>query len=224
MYVAILVVGFLLLAVYASVSISAGVYVKAFCRAKNSSKAIALTFDDGPDPVWTPKVLEVLKKYDVKATFFCIGDKVDKHPLLVKQLIEEEHLIGNHTYYHTSFFPLLSRKKMVAELQRCDEAIKNAVGEPVALFRPPFGVTNPTIAASVRELGYKVVGWSIRSFDTVKSEREKVLRRILKKAHAGGVVLMHDNLENSDWLVEQVIVNLHEQGYEIKRLDELFEI
>ena len=223
MYVAILVVGFLLLAVYASVSISAGVYVKAFCRTKSSSKVIALTFDDGPDSVWTPKVLEVLRRYNVKATFFCIGDEVNKHPQLVKQLQEEGHLIGNHTYYHTSFFPLLSRKKMVAELQRCDRAIKNATGEQVTLFRPPFGVTNPTIAASVRELGYKVVGWSIRSFDTVKSEREKVLRRILKKAHAGGVILMHDNLENSDWLLEQVIVHLYERGYEIKRLDEFFE-
>lgn len=224
MYVAILVVGFLLLAVYASVSISAGVYVKAFCRAKGNSKSIALTFDDGPDSVWTPKVLEVLRRYNVKATFFCIGDKVEKHPQLVKMLIEEGHIVGNHTYYHTSFFPLLSTKKMVDELQRCNEALTNITGESITLFRPPFGVTNPTIAASVRELGYKVVGWSIRSFDTVKSEREKVLRRILKKAHAGGVVLMHDNLENSDWLVEQVIVNLHEQGYEIKRLDELFEI
>lgn len=224
MYVAILVVGFLLLAVYASVSISAGVYVKAFCRAKGNSKSIALTFDDGPDSVWTPKVLEVLRRYNVKATFFCIGDKVEKHPQLVKMLIEEGHIVGNHTYYHTSFFPLLSTKKMVDELQRCNEALTNITGESITLFRPPFGVTNPTIAASVRELGYKVVGWSIRSFDTVKSEREKVLRRILKKAHAGGVILMHDNLENSDWLVEQVIVNLHEQGYEIKRLDELFEI
>ncbi|TCN62884.1 polysaccharide deacetylase family protein [Acetobacteroides hydrogenigenes] len=224
MYVVILVVGFLLLAVYASVSISAGVYVKAFCRAKGNSKSIALTFDDGPDSVWTPKVLEVLRRYNVKATFFCIGDKVEKHPQLVKMLIEEGHIVGNHTYYHTSFFPLLSTKKMVDELQRCNEALTNITGESITLFRPPFGVTNPTIAASVRELGYKVVGWSIRSFDTVKSEREKVLRRILKKAHAGGVILMHDNLENSDWLVEQVIVNLHEQGYEIKRLDELFEI
>ena len=223
MYVAILVVGFLLLAAYASVSISAGIYVKAFCRAKSSSKAIALTFDDGPDPVWTPKVLEVLKKYDVKATFFCIGDKVEKHPQLVKMLIEEGHIVGNHTYYHTSFFPLLSNKKMVAELQRCDEAIKNITGEPVTLFRPPFGVTNPTIAAVVRKLGYKVIGWSIRSFDTVKSERGNVLKRILKKAHAGGVILMHDNLENSDWLVEQVIVHLQERGYEINRLDEFFE-
>jgi peptidoglycan/xylan/chitin deacetylase (PgdA/CDA1 family) len=224
MYVAILVVGFLLLAVYASVSISAGVYIKAFCRAKSSSKVIALSFDDGPDPVWTPRIMEVLRRYNVKATFFCIGDKVNKHPQLVKQLKDEGHFIGNHTYYHTSFFPLLSRKKMVAELQRCDEAIKNAIGEQATLFRPPFGVTNPIIAASVRKLGYKVVGWSIRSFDTVKSEREVVLRRILKKTHAGGVILMHDNLENSDWLVEQVVVNLHSQGYEIKRLDELFEI
>lgn len=223
MYVAILVVGFLLLAVYASVSISAGVYVKAFCRAKNSSKVIALTFDDGPDPVWTPKVLEVLRRYDVKATFFCIGEKVEKHSLLVKQLMDEGHLVGNHTYYHSSFFPLQSKKKMVAELQQCSEAIKSITGEQVSLFRPPFGVTNPTIAAAVRVLGYKVIGWSIRSFDTVKSERSKVLSRILKKAHAGGVVLMHDNLENSDWLVEQVIAHLQEQGYEIKRLDELFE-
>lgn len=224
MYVAILVVGFLLLTAYASVSISAGVYVKAFCRAKSSSKAIALTFDDGPDPVWTPKVLEVLRRYNVKATFFCIGDKVEKHPQLVKMLIEEGHIVGNHTYYHTSFFPLLSTKKMVDELQLCNEALTNITGEPITLFRPPFGVTNPTVGAAVRRLGYKVIGWSIRSFDTVKSEREKVLKRILKKAHAGGIILMHDNLENSDWLVEQVIVHLQERGYVIKRLDEFFEI
>ncbi|WP_047447405.1 polysaccharide deacetylase family protein [Alistipes sp. ZOR0009] len=224
MYVAILIVGLLLLAVYASVSISSGVYLKAFCRAKDGGRAIALTFDDGPDPTWTPKVLEVLRRYNVKATFFCIGDKVDRHPLLAKQLVDEGHLIGNHTYHHASFFPLLSQKKMVAELQRCDEAIGKVTGELVTLFRPPFGVTNPTVGAAVRKQAYKVIGWSIRSFDTVKSEREVVLRRILKKAHAGGVILMHDNLEGSDWLVEQVILGLHAQGYEIKRIDELFEI
>jgi len=213
----------LLFAVYASLFIGSGVYVKAFCRGKGNGKIIALTFDDGPDPVWTPKVLEVLKRYNVKATFFCIGQKVELYPKLVEQLLGDGHLIGNHTFYHKSWFPLLSKSKMVAELQRFDEAVVNISGQKVSLFRPPFGVTNPTIAAAVISLGYRVVGWSIRSFDTVKSERSTVLRRIIRKCHCGGVILLHDNIAQCDWLVEQVIVHLLSEGYEIKRLDELFE-
>lgn len=221
MYVAVVAI-FLLFAVYASVSISAGIYVRAFCRAKRDSKVIALSFDDGPDPLWTHRVLEVLKRYNVKATFFCIGEKVDKNPLLAKQIVEEGHLIGNHTYCHSPYFPLFGRKKMVADLQRCSAAITKAVGDEVSLFRPPFGVTNPTVSYAVRKLNYKVVGWSIRSFDTMNREREKVLNRIVRKSHSGGVVLMHDNLDACDWLTEQVILRLQKQGYEFVRLDELF--
>ena len=215
-------IGLLALGIYASVSIQACIYIKAFCKGCNSKKEVALTFDDGPDPTQTPKVLEVLRRYNVKAAFFCVGDKAKEYPDLVRRIVDEGHIVGNHTYEHNPIFPLFCKVEMEHDLRKTDDILNQITGKKISFFRPPFGVTNPTVAAVVRKLGYKTIGWSIRSLDTVrKFSREQVVKRIESKLHNGGIILLHDNRKNSESLAEAVIEKIISNGYAIKRVDEL---
>ena len=198
---------------YASFNISSGVYLKAFCRMSANEKQIALTFDDGPHPEHTPQVLDVLKQYNVKATFFIIGERIAGNETVLKRMLAEGHQIGNHSFSHKNTFPLLGAKRMAADLLQCEQAIVRATGYQPKWFRPPFGVTNPNVAKAVRIRGYKVAGWSIRSLDTVKSGKDKVVRRIIAHLHPGAVVLLHDHLPNTPYVVEQVIRQAKEKGY-----------
>lgn len=209
---------------YASYSIGSGIYLKAFCRAKTSQKVIALSFDDGHHPRITPKVLDVLAKHDIKAIFFLIGEMAEKYPEIVKRIINEGHLIGNHSYTHNGKFPILRKSRMESDLKKCESVLTQITNQEIKYFRPPYGVTNPTIGLVARKLGYKTIGWSIRSLDTKKESRTNVLMRIKRLAHPGGIILMHDNREECNQLTEKVINHLSVQGYKFIRVDELMEI
>ena len=148
--------------VYASYSIQSGIYLRSFCKKHTAEKIVALTFDDGPDSLQTPKVLQVLKEYQVTACFFCIGHKVKGNEAILQKMVAEGHLIGNHSHTHSGLFPLYGLSKMKKDLQTCQCELERVTSQPVSLFRPPFGVTNPTIAKAVRQLGYTPIGWSIR--------------------------------------------------------------
>ena len=111
----------------------------------------------------TPKVLQVLKEYQVTACFFCIGHKVKGNEAILQKMVAEGHLIGNHSHTHSGLFPLYGLSKMKKDLQTCQCELERVTSQPVSLFRPPFGVTNPTIAKAVRQLGYTSIGWSIRT-------------------------------------------------------------
>lgn len=207
---------------WASYSINSGIYIKVFCRKQTKEKIVALTFDDGPDTIQTPRILQVLKKEQIPACFFCIGKKVKGNEELLREIVAEGHLIGNHSYSHTGFFPLYNFKRMKEDLQTCQSALETVTSQPVTLFRPPFGVTNPTIAQAVRQLGYKTIGWNIRTLDTQYPAPEKILRRIRKRLCPGSVILLHDRLKGSDVLLQQVIRLVKKQGYTIVRLDSMF--
>lgn len=210
--------------IYASYSIQSGIYVKALCAGKTNRKVVALTFDDGPDPENTPVVLDILKKYSAAGTFFCIGKKVRGNPDVVKRIAAEGHLIGNHSYSHNGAFPCFTRRRMIGELRETQELIENITGKPCLLYRPPFGVTNPVIAAVVKHLGYPVIGWSIRSFDTRGEKTERVFRRIVKRLKPGAVILLHDRLPQSGVLLEMLLAHLSVDGYQAIRVDEMFEL
>lgn len=210
--------------IYASYSIQSGIYVKALCDGKTNRKVVALTFDDGPDPENTPVVLDILKKYSAAGTFFCIGKKVRENPDVVKRIAAEGHLIGNHSYSHNGAFPCFTRRRMIGELQETQELIENITGKPCLLYRPPFGVTNPVIAAVVKHLGYPVIGWSIRSFDTRGEKTERVFRRIKRQLKPGAVILLHDRLPQSGALLEMLLAHLSADGYRAIRVDEMFEL
>lgn len=207
--------------VYASCSIQSGVYLRSFCKAATTEKRIALTFDDGPDEIQTPKVLEILKEYQAKACFFCIGSKVKGNEKLLQQIISEGHLIGNHSYSHANGFPLYGLSKMKKDLQACQSALEQVTLQPIKLFRPPFGVTNPTIAKAVRQLGYVSIGWNIRTLDTCQQDTDRILQRVRKQLKPGSIILLHDRMPGSDGLVIQILDLLKEQEYTVVRLDEL---
>ena len=153
--------------VWASASIRSGVYVRAFCREKTDRKVVYLTFDDGPHPPETERVLDVLREHGARATFFLIGSKVSGNEAVLRRMLEEGHALGLHTYSHAGTFPLLSFDKMLADVNEGKRAVESVAGKKISLFRPPFGVTNPTIAKVVRTLGLHTVGWDVRSFDTM---------------------------------------------------------
>ena len=153
--------------VWASASIRSGVYVRAFCREKTDRKVVYLTFDDGPHPPETERVLDVLRERGVRATFFLIGSKVSGNEAVLRRMLEEGHALGLHTYSHAGTFPLLSFDKMLADVNEGKRAVESVAGKKISLFRPPFGVTNPTIAKVIRTLGLQTVGWDVRSFDTM---------------------------------------------------------
>lgn len=153
--------------VWASASIRSGVYVRAFCGEKTDRKVVYLTFDDGPHPPETERVLDVLRERGARATFFLIGSKVSGNEAVLHRMLEEGHALGLHTYSHAGTFPLLSFDKMLADVNEGKRAVESVAGKKISLFRPPFGVTNPTISKVVRTLGLHTVGWDVRSFDTM---------------------------------------------------------
>lgn len=162
-----IVLSIIVFMVWASASIRSGVYVRAFCREKTDRKVVYLTFDDGPHPSETERVLDVLRERGARATFFLIGSKVSGNEAVLRRMLEEGHALGLHTYSHAGTFPLLSFDKMLADVNEGKRAVESVAGKKISLFRPPFGVTNPTIAKVVRTLGLQTVGWDVRSFDTM---------------------------------------------------------
>lgn len=141
--------------------------MRAFCREKTDRKVVYLTFDDGPHPPETERVLDVLRERGARATFFLIGSKVSGNEAVLRRMLEEGHALGLHTYSHAGTFPLLSFDKMLADVNEGKRAVESVAGKKISLFRPPFGVTNPTIAKVVRTLRLQTVGWDVRSFDTM---------------------------------------------------------
>ena len=221
MIVEILITLLIIFLVYASCNIRSNNYLKVFCKKQTEDKIVAITFDDGPDPIQTPKVLQVLKEQQIPACFFCIGHKVQENEELIRQIINEGHLIGNHSFTHTNHFPLYSLPRMKKDLQACQFALERVTSQKIKLFRPPFGVTNPTIAKAVRILGYTPVGWNIRTLDTQQPSKEKVLKRIQKRLRPGSIILLHDRMPDSDLLLKEILNLIKKQGYTVVRLDSM---
>ena len=146
------------LLVRGSASVRASWYLRMRCRARRAGRRVALTFDDGPDPQRTPAVLDLLARQGVRATFFVVGARAEAHPELVRRMVAEGHVVGNHSYTHSWRFPLRSLGRTMEELCRTGEVLHRITGRQPRLFRPPFGVTNPTIARAVRRLGLDPVG------------------------------------------------------------------
>ena len=221
----VILAGVLAFLVWASADISSGIYVRALCRKKTEEKVVALTFDYGPDGDSTERVLDVLGKYGVHATFFLIGKKAEQYPELVRRMVEEGHTIGMHTYSHSPFFPLWNSRKVKAEIEENREALYRITGRRVRLFRPPFGVTNPIIGKVLKQSGYDCIGWSIRSFDTVeRKERSSILEKIDRRLSPGDIVLLHDRCPGADRLVEDILKMMADKGFRPVSADKLLEI
>lgn len=212
-YVALLVIG--------SVRICSGFYLRAFCRANTDEKIATLSFDDGPDPVNTSKILAILDKFGVRATFFVTGEKAAKNPELLRMIHLKGHLLGNHSFSHSFFFDLFGRKKMEQDLLKTDQLIEKITGTKNKIFRPPYGVTNPTVARTVKKLDYSVIGWSVRSLDTVKNDENEIIHRIKRKLQPGAVILMHDDREMAVKVLERLILKVKDEGYRFVDLEQM---
>ena len=143
----------------------------------NSPRKLAITFDDGPNPAITPKLLDLLDSFQAKATFFLIGHFVRECPDLAKELVARGHTVGNHTELHPNLFWLNSTKVRV-ELRLCHDAIRGAIGTPPEWFRPPYGMRNPWVAPAARELGYRTVMWTLIPGDWQEKPVEWLIARM----------------------------------------------
>lgn len=185
---------------------------------------VALTFDDGPNPEFTPQVLGLLKKHNAKATFFCIGKNIEENPQLFREIVAHGHTIGNHTYSHSNGFGFFPAEKVEEELKRTNRLAKKTTGLEMKLYRPAFGVTNPNIAKAVQNMELRSIGWSVRSLDTTKLSGESVLKRITKRISMGDIILLHDSSHKSVMVLERLLLFLQANKLESVTVDELLEI
>jgi peptidoglycan/xylan/chitin deacetylase (PgdA/CDA1 family) len=154
--------------------------------------AVAITIDDGPQPEVTSRVLDLLDEHQARATFFCIGERVDRHPALARAIVARQHEIGNHTYRHLKRFSLLGPRGVAQEIARAQEAIGSATGEVARFFRAPAGLRNPFLEPALTRANLQLVSWTRRGFDTVNGSAARVLDRLTRHLQSGDILLLHD--------------------------------
>ncbi len=184
---------------------------------------ISLTFDDGPNPEFTPKVLKLLDQFNAKATFFCIGRQIEKHPEILKEIVANGHTIGNHTYSHSKTFGFYGTDKVIQELQKTNQLVVEKTGLQMNLYRPVFGVTNPNIEKAVKKMKLSSIGWNVRSLDTTPRTSEMVLKRITSKVSKGDIVLLHDTSEKTIQVLERLLLFLKEKNLQSVTVDQLLQ-
>lgn len=181
-----------------------------------ANQEIALTFDDGPDVDNTPKILDILERYNIKATFFMLGQNVDAHPEVVKKVFEQGHAIGLHTYTHPNF-NRLNKEEIRKEILVNRDAIEKATGYRSDIIRPPYGIVNDDFLCVAKELDLTVYTWSRDSFDWKTSNKEtEIIRNVTDGVHPGNIILMHDKTSNqlhSRNALPRIIAFLKNRGY-----------
>lgn len=185
----------------------------------DNQKMIAFTFDDGPDPNNTLRLLEMLAKEDVPATFFLIGQNVEMYPNIVKAIAKAGHEIGNHSYNHRDL-TTLSQEEMVNEITKTDQAIENITGKRPKYFRPPYGSVNQTVADAVNR---PIIQWSVDSEDWQSKNTSLIIERVTASATEGAIVLLHDIHQTTVDAVPELIKQLKESGYTFVTLDTLLD-
>ncbi|RED50507.1 polysaccharide deacetylase family protein [Seonamhaeicola aphaedonensis] len=197
----------------------------------SASKSIYLTFDDGPTPEITSWVLNTLKDYNAKATFFCIGKNVEKYPEIFERILVDGHHVGNHTQSHIKGWNS-STEVYLKNVQICDEVIKSQIihselsaknYQNVHLFRPPYGQIKPKQGKKLMEHGYKIIMWDVLSFDWDKKVSEEIcLSNVISKAKSGSIVVFHDSLKaskNMMFTLPKVLDYFTKKGYNFDVLD-----
>jgi len=185
-----------------------------------SEKKLAISFDAAWGADRTERLLEILKKHNVKTTFFLTGIWVQEYPEMVKKIAAAGHEIGNHSSTHPHC-AALSPKEIAKEIQETEEMIYNLTGKRTRLFRPPFGEYNNKVIKTAESLGYQVVQWSVDSLDWMDIGKEQIIERVLKQAHPGAIVLFHNNAKYTPDALPVILEHLQEQGYKIVPISEL---
>lgn len=212
-------------------------------------QVIYLTFDDGPTPIITPWTLDVLERYQAKATFFCIGQNIETHPDIFHKLLEKGHAVGNHTYSHPKgwksstqgYLENVKQAQDIIDLQLRNHAhtkkvcsgnssISNSTSEisnhqsPFSnLFRPPYGQVTKEQGRKLRTLGYDIIMWTVLAIDwSSKTTKEKALKNVIKHAKSGSIVVFHDSdkaSENMQYALPRVLEYFSKKGYSFKAID-----
>ena len=202
-------------------------YIWSFPFSKNDQKTIYLTFDDGPTEGITEWTLNELKKYNAKATFFCIGKNIENHPRIYQRIVNEGHSIGNHTHNHLNGWKC-SNAKYLKNIELADKAIQKFNKSNLKtinseqLFRPPYGKIKPLQAIKLRENGYKIIMWDVLSVDfDQKITVEKCLKNVIENTKNGSIVVFHDSIkasENLKYSLPKVLDYFRNKGYVFKRI------
>jgi len=187
-----------------------------------SPKDIALTFDDGPSANYTEKVLDILKKHKVQATFFMVGSKVQKYPKIVLRAVDEGHTLGNHTYNH-SRIDWINDQKLFKELKQTSDVIGLLSGKKVRLFRPPYGRLPRSKRKLIQKAGYDIVLWSVNADDFYHKKKgvrnaRSITARVLSQVKGGDIILMHDTSKEMAEALPGIIKGLKKRGFRFVRL------
>ena len=190
---------------------------------ENREMKIALTFDDGPHPRYTPRILDILKKYDIKATFFTVGINAYYYPETLKMVVESGHEIGNHTYSHPKVSSI-QREKLRNEIQDCEDMLYELAEYKTKLFRPPEGMIDSDILNVINDLDYSVILWDIDTRDWAHTPADQIADNVIKNISSGDIILMHDYIGvNSPTCeaLELFIPELLSKGYKFVVISEL---
>ncbi len=212
---------FIMCCLIASLLPAMSFFLPANSRGKTGKPVVALTFDDGPDPATTPWLLDLLETQGLKATFFVTGERVVRHPELVRAILEKGHAIGNHSYSHDVLLMLRSMKRLSGEVQKTQEQLRRFGIVPLA-FRPPVGITNPKLAVVLRRRGLFCVNFSCRAWDGGNRFVRGMNHRILDKVRPDDIIVLHDTwppgaVTSRDWQAEivSILTGLQEKGLRI---------
>ena len=182
----------------------------------NSDKKIYLTFDDGPIPEVTEWVLDILKPEEIKATFFCIGDNIRKHPEVYKRILSEGHQTGNHTFNHLNGWKTYT-KSYLGNFKLCETEHLKLNTEHSFLFRPPYGKIKSSQSKAIRHLGYKIIMWDVLSYDFDSTiSVEKCLENVISNTEQGSIIVFHDSLKaekNLKYALPKAIQILKDKGF-----------
>ena len=198
-----------------------------FCGVDTKEKVIALTFDDGPHPRYTDAILDILKEYGIRATFFVVGENAALYSEELKRIAVEGHEIGNHTYTHADL-KRIDRASLMRELSDTENIIYELVGERTSVFRPPEGRCNETVVACANQCGYATVLWTVDPRDWASPPAVQVATEIIKNVKCGSVILCHDYNSNKSSptpeALRAVIPRLIEKGYSFVTVSELLRL
>lgn len=206
-----------------------GYYLPIISRSKSGKKIVSLTFDDGPDPVLTPKILQLLEKHKISATFFVIGSAASRHPQLIKEILRQGHTIGNHSYHHDSFLMFRSKSTLSREIESTQKEL-NSIGIQPLVFRPPVGITSPRLKRVLEEQDMICVNFSCRAWDRGNRNIKNLSQKILTKVRPGDIIMLHDTCPKDKellpyWIneLELILLGIREKKLEIVPLSEIIE-
>lgn len=192
-------------------------------------RSVALTFDDGPDAVYTGQVLDILKSQNVKATFFLIGLNAQQHPDMVQRIAAEGHAIGNHTWNHVDL-PKLSQAQLQTELGRTSDLLTAQLGYKPSLVRPPFGSLSPAVTQQMNGLGYRIIHWSVDTRDWAGTPAAAIVAGVQADVKPGSIILLHSaggkggKLDNTVSALPKIIEDLRGQGYQFVTVPDLLNL